>query len=158
MNPKLEEYLIRKFPKLYNHTDECPFNDWKFECNDGWFKLIYWLSAYLQNYIDQNNTWAEKYPSETNKFVEQIKVVQVKEKFATLRYYVSGGDEHTNAVISFVEYISGYVCEYTGKTDDVVQYKKGWIKTLNLELVENSKQVVSVYDEELQNILKEITK
>ena len=158
MNPKLEEYLIKKFPKLYNHTDECPFNQWKFECNDGWFKLIYWLSAYLQNYIDQNNTWAEKYPSETNKLVEQIKVVQVKEKFATLRYYVSGGDEHTNAVISFVEYISGYVCEYTGKTDDVVQYKKGWIKTLNLELVENSKQVVYVYDEELQNILKEITK
>jgi len=158
MNPKLEEYLIKKFPKLYNHTDECPFNQWKFECNDGWFKLIYWLSAYLQNYIDQNNTWAEKYPSETNKLVEQIKVDQVKEKFATLRYYVSGGDEHTNAVISFVEYISGYVCEYTGKTDDVVQYKKGWIKTLNLELVENSKPVVSVYDEELQNILKEITK
>jgi hypothetical protein len=158
MNPKLEEYLIRKFPKLYNHTDECPFNQWKFECNDGWFKLIYWLSAYLQNYIDQNNTWAEKYPYETNKLVEQIKVDQVKEKFATLRYYVSGGDEHTNAVISFVEYISGYVCEYTGKTDDVVQYKKGWIKTLNLELVENSKPVVSVYDEELQNILKEITK
>ena len=156
MNPKLQDYLIKKFPKLYDHTDNCPFNDWKFECDDGWFKLIYWLSDYLQGYIDQNNRWAEKYPSETNKLVEQIKVHQVKEKFSTLRYYVSGGNDHTNAVISFAEHISGYTCERSGLTEDVVRYKKGWIKTVSSKYVENNKQVNSVYDEELQSILKEI--
>ena len=100
--------------------------------------------------------WAEKYPSETRKPVEQIKVQQIKEKFSTLRYYVSGGDEHTNAVISFAEFISGYICEKSGATDDIIRIKKGWIKTLQADLVPNNQQVISVYDEELNNIFKEI--
>jgi hypothetical protein len=157
MNPKLEEYLLNKFPKLYKHDVECPFNEWKFECNDGWFRPLLWLSNYLQNYIDSKNTWAEKYPNDY-KSVEQIRVVQVKEKFSTLRYYVEGGDERTSEVISFVEYMCGNFCEYTGEIDDVGYSNRGWMKRFHKSLTKNHANFNPVDDSELLAILEEIKK
>jgi len=152
MNIKLENYLIKKFPKLYTECGEQnPFTLFNFECGDGWFRLILWLSRYLQNYIDQQNKWAEKYPDKYLP-VKQIKVVQVKEKFATLRFYTSGGNERTEAIISFVEYMSGYVCEETGKTNNIAVNKKGWVKTQFIDATKNPKNYNFVDDEELRKL------
>ena len=159
MNIKLQNYLKNKFPKLYTECGEqTTFTLVGFECDDGWFRLIYWLSRYLQEYIDQQNEYAQKYP-EHYLPVKQIKVLQVKEKFATLRFYVNGGNERTEAIISFAEYLSGLICEFTGKTDNVVVNKKGWHKTQCLDILEknvNMDNYFFVDDEELRNLLKEI--
>lgn len=153
MSPELDAYLKKKFPKLYTQSDDSqnPFTLFGFECNDGWFRIILWLSKYLQSYIDQQNKWAEKYPDQYLP-VKQIKVVQVKEKFGTLRFYTDGGNEHTNTVISFVEYLSGFICETTGKTDDVGYNKKGWIKVHHNSLAK-SKDFHYIDDEELREII-----
>jgi len=79
MKPELENYLKNKYPKLYTDCGEQqPYSLFGFECNDGWFRLLLWLSEYIQNYIDSNNKWAEKYP-EQYKPIVQVKVVQVNE-------------------------------------------------------------------------------
>lgn len=156
MNANLENYLKKKFPKLYTECgDPEPFTLFGFECNDGWFRLILWLSRYLQDYIDQQNEWAQKYPDKYLP-VKQIKVVQVKEKFATLRFYTTGGNERTEAVISFVEYISGFICEQSGKMDNIGVNKKGWHKTQYVDGTKNPKNYNFVDDEELRTLLSKL--
>lgn len=153
MRSDLQNYLIKKFPKLYTEcSDQHPFKQYGFECDDGWFRLILWLSRYLQDYIDQQNIWAQKYPDKYLP-VKQLKVVQVKEKFATLRFYTEGGNEHTHSIISFAEYMSGFICEETGKTDNIVINKSGWSKTKHISLVKNKNDIIFVDDEELRSLL-----
>lgn len=152
MKPELENYLKDKYPKLYtNCGEQQPYSLFGFECNDGWFRLLLWLSEYIQNYIDQHNNWAKKYP-EQYKPIEQVKVAQVKEKFGTLRYYYSGGDEKISAVVQFAEFLSGNICESTGKTDNVGRNSKGWIKTHHVSL-SKPKDFYRVDDEELRKLL-----
>lgn len=57
-------------------------------------------------------------------------VLQVKEKFGGLRFYIGGGDKHINDLISKAEKESFEICEYCGSIDDVKQTRGGWIKTL----------------------------
>lgn len=155
MRSDLQNYLIKKFPKLYTEcSDQHPFKQYGFECDDGWFRLILWLSRYLQDYIDQQNTWSKKYPEQYLP-VKQIKVVQVKEKFATLRFYVEGGNERTQAVISFVEYVSGYICERSGRTDDIVVNSNGWNKTQHISFAKSGDRLNYVDDLELRSLLKD---
>ena len=158
MNIKLEEYLKKKFPKLYTECGEQePFTLFGFECDDGWFRLILWSSRYLQDYIDQQNEYAKKYP-DSYLPVKQIKVKQVKEKFATLRFYIEGGNERTDAIIRFAEYISGFICESTGRTDNVGVNNSGWFKTQHVDDTKNPTHFYFVDDEELRNLMLEIKK
>lgn len=152
MKLELESYLKNKYPKLYTDCGEQqPFTLFGFECNDGWFRLLLWLSEYIQNYIDQHNNWAKKYP-EQYKLIDQVKVAQVKEKFGTLRYYYSGGDNNISAVVQFAEFLSGNICETTGKTDNVGRNSKGWIKTHNVDS-SKPKDFHYIDDEELRKLL-----
>ena len=155
MSPKLDEYLKKKFPKIYGEPEkESCFTMFGFECNDGWFRILLWLSEYVQRYIDSENDWAAKYPDQA-KPVEQVKALQVKEKFGTLRFYYSGGDDKIQSVVSFVEFMSGKVCERTGSFEDIGRNAKGWIKTQHVSLSHNGKDFNYVEDEELRNLLSE---
>lgn len=135
MRKEYSEYLCRKYPKIYPKPTgkdpkelHEPFELFGFECRDGWFRLLVWLSRYIQHYLDTQNEMAKKYP-DTYPVIDQVRAVQVKEKFGTLRFYTEGGNERTQSVIAFAEYLSGFICETTGKTDDIGYNKKGWIKT-----------------------------
>lgn len=153
MKPELEQYLIKKYPKIYTEIgSDQPFALFGFECNDGWFRLILWLSKYIQEYTDMHNKWAEKFPNENHKPVPQVKIMQVKEKFGTLRYYYHGGDEKISAVVDFVEMISANICESTGKTDNIGHNKSGWIKTHHKDLTKGN-DFYPNDDEELRKIL-----
>lgn len=150
MDKKFQTYLINKFPNLYK-TESLPFSKSGFECDDGWFKLILWLSRYLTHYIKLQNQFAEKYP-DTYHPVEEIKVLQVKEKFGILKYLTSGGNEHTKSAIGFAEYISGFICERSGRTNDVGINKKGLIKTHHKDFG-NIDDFYPIDDEELRTLL-----
>ena len=152
MRKELEQYLEKTYPKLYLDEENKSLLRYGFECEDGWFRLILWLSSYIQQYIDQNNEWAEKYPTEHTK-IEQVKVRQVKEKFGSLRYYIDGGDEHINNVIDFSMHISGGICEYTGLTENVGYNREGWIKTSHFTQCKNKNDFYYVDSEELRQIL-----
>jgi len=155
MKEEREKYLTNKFPLMYTKDQidgrETPYSLFGFECGDGWFRIIYWLSKYVQNYIDENNKYAEKFPNQY-KFIPQVKVVQVKEKFGGLRFYYSGGDDKIGEVISFVESISYSICETTGKTENIGYNTKGWIKTKNVSLRNNNEDFEFIDDEELRKL------
>lgn len=59
-----------------------------------------------------------------------VKVDQYKEKFGTLRFYISGGDETVEGMIRFAEYLSGKTCQETGEAGSTVS-KGGWWATLS---------------------------
>lgn len=125
MSPELTDKLYKDFPKIFLEKDLSPKYTcmcWGFECDDGWFNLIYNLCNFLQWHIDKNN-----HP--------QIIAKQVKEKFGTLRFYYSSdgkNDSYLSGAISFAETMSGNICEITGNPGNLY-VKSGWYKTLSKE-------------------------
>jgi hypothetical protein len=119
MDIKLQKKLFKKYPKLF--IDYVKHNKvtticWGIECGNGWYWLIDELCRKLQWDIDKN-----KYP--------QVKVVQVKEKFGMLRFYVVSGNSEQYAMISFAEGLSSSICENCGTTKDVKLVNTGWLYT-----------------------------
>ena len=55
---------------------------------------------------------------------------QVKEKFGTLRFYYSGGNEFINGIVSHAEFLSGCICEKCGTTQNVGTTTGSWITTI----------------------------
>ncbi len=125
MKKENDEYLCKAYPKMMvnrgkdmQETCMC----WGFECGDGWFPLIETLMGNIQNHIDWQNKEKEN--------VRQVTLDQVKEKFGTLRFYYSGGDERIDGMVSLAESLSGRICEgcgNLGSTQSDGGY--GWVRT-----------------------------
>jgi len=84
MKPELDKLLCERYPKLFANRHARVHESlmcFGFECGDGWFDLIDVLCSTIQSYLDSN-------PSK-----QQVVVVQVKEKFGTLRFYTEGHDK-----------------------------------------------------------------
>lgn len=64
----------------------------------------------------------------------QVTLDQVKEKFGTLRFYYSGGDDYISGLVSMAESMSGVTCEECGNPGK--QVGGGWITTLCKEHAE----------------------
>ena len=60
--------------------------------------------------------------------VSQVTVDQVKEKFGTLRFYHTGGDDYIRGMITMAEAMSGSTCESCGNPGK--QTGGGWIRTI----------------------------
>ena len=60
--------------------------------------------------------------------IPQVTLDQVKEKFGTLRFYYTGGDEYINGLVSMAESMSGVTCEQCGSPGTTGG--QGWITTL----------------------------
>lgn len=60
--------------------------------------------------------------------VPQVTVDQVKEKFGTLRFYYTGGDDHINGMVRMAESMSGCTCEECG--NPATTGGQGWIRTI----------------------------
>ena len=61
-----------------------------------------------------------------------VQINQIKDKFGTLRFYFSGGDEYVRSIVSFAETMSARTCEETGSLASLYQ-KRGWYRTLCAE-------------------------
>ena len=88
------------------------------ECGDGWFFLIDTLSRHLEDHILRLDPGLQ----------EQIYADQVKEKYASLRFYLSHSTPVMEGVIALVEDMSAHTCEHCGHPGR--QRKGGWIRTL----------------------------
>jgi hypothetical protein len=75
--------------------------------------------ANIQHHID----WKER----QGLGVSQVTVDQVKEKFGTLSFYYTGGDEYISGLVDMASSISSVTCEVCGKPGK--QNDGGWIKT-----------------------------
>ena len=78
--------------------------------------------------------------------IPQVTLDQVKEKFGTLRFYYSGGDDYISGLVSMAESISGITCETCGKPG--TSTGGGWIKTA---CVEHGGQDYSIPEEDLDD-------
>ena len=58
----------------------------------------------------------------------QVVATQVKEKFGTLRFYYSGGDDYCRGVESMADSMTAVTCETCGKPGKM--RRGGWIRTL----------------------------
>jgi hypothetical protein len=122
MKQELDEYLCKVYPKMMANryapmTETCMC--WGFECGDGWFPILNQLMGNIQHHID----WANK----KEEVVPQVVLEQVKEKFGTLRFYYTGGDDYIRGLVSMAESMSGITCEECGKPG--TSTSGGWIKT-----------------------------
>ena len=88
-----------------------------FECRDGWFNIIWNLCEALELEIKADN-------------VEDFEVVQVKEKFGMLRFYVDGGTDTIYEIINKAEGDSSSTCEMCGKQPAKAHSEHHWIRTL----------------------------
>lgn len=112
MTDKNTEKLINRFPNIFKEN-------FYFECDDGWFDIIFNLCKDVQQEVN-------------NSGCEQVVAAQVKEKFAGLRFYASGGNEVTDAMIDKYCKLSLDTCEITGGKGYTCQ-KNGWYKTLSTQ-------------------------
>jgi hypothetical protein len=129
MKQEYDTYLCTTYPKMFvnrykpmTETTMC----WGFECGNGWYNIINQLCANIQHHIDWRNRKNELDPNQP--IVPQVTVDQVKEKFGTLRFYYTGGDDYIDGLVSMAESMSGVTCEECGNPGSTVG--RGWLTTL----------------------------
>ena len=145
MHQLLDDYLCKKYPKIFRDRNKSEMESclhWGLAVGNGWFSLLDNVCNNIQYHIDnpqyiQNKlTGAYEKPSEPT--CSQVIALQVKEKFGGLRFYTSGGDEYTRALIDDAEALSYSICEECGRMDDDVgRNRKGWIQTTCREHARN---------------------
>jgi hypothetical protein len=128
MIPELEQHIIEKYPLIFSRPCDIGIND-------GWFDIIDLLCANIQNHID-NAVTQRQYAIEWNEdvndpeyvwtkfgerkervvpeLVEQVVATQIKEKFGTLRFYYSGGDDYIRGLESMATSMTSRICEVCG--------------------------------------------
>ena len=103
-----------KFPKMYSGRYG------GFAIGKGWYPLIEQLSHVIQSHIDSKQKRGDD--------CEQVVVEQVKEKFGSLRFYYSGGDDFIHGAVWLAESMTSHLCEECGGLGK--QREGGWIRTL----------------------------
>jgi hypothetical protein len=110
MREELDKQLCEDYPKIFANRHKSMTETamcWGFDHGDGWYDILDTACSLIQQHIDWKNRNEEK--------VSQVVADQVKEKFGTLRFYVSGGDDYTNGIIRMAEAMTAMTCEICGK-------------------------------------------
>ena len=130
MKQELDKLLCEKYPKMMVNRNK-PMQEtcmcWGFECGDGWYNILDQLMGNIQHHIDWNNKNFEKGYTQY-KQVPQVTLDQVKEKFGTLRFYYTGGDDVIDGMVRMAESMSGVTCEECGNSGTTGG--QGWLVTL----------------------------
>ena len=129
MKQELDELLCEKYPKMMVNRDKPMMETcmcWGFSCGDGWFNILDQLMGNIQHHIDWKQEQKEKY--NRGEGCTQVTLDQVKEKFGTLRFYYTGGDDVIDGMVRMAESMSGVTCEECGSPGKRVG--GGWVTTL----------------------------
>ena len=132
MTDEKEKQLVERFDFLRTSGD--PMKDlmvFGFACNDGWFQTIWDLCEDLDK---MNKERMENIPQdEIAKAIldhgynpYEFKVVQVKEKFGSLRFYTNGANDKMYKRIREAEDATTEICEDCGQPGEMRH--GGWIK------------------------------
>jgi hypothetical protein len=87
--------------------------------------------------------------------IPQVTLDQVKEKFGTLRFYYSGGDEYISGMVSLAESMTGVTCEECGNVGE--RRGGGWVHTYctPCEQAREIKRAKEMEEWEQRKLLKE---
>lgn len=120
MNQENTNRLVAEFPQLYRI--DSPWREagsgFAFECGNGWFRLLYDLSAAIHD-----QAVSEGKDMDGDEFVYAH---QAKEKFGTLRFYIANGSPALQDLIRAAEKKSAYTCEMCGLAGELLN--DGWLK------------------------------
>lgn len=122
MRDELDRQLCEKYPKIFSFRNSDMTDTamcWGFEHDDGWYNILDCLCANIQSHLN----WKTK----NNGAVPQVVAEQVKEKFGTLRFYYTGGDDYIRGLVDMAEAMSGITCENCGAPGKIIE--GGWIHT-----------------------------
>ena len=141
MKKELDQQLCKKYPLLFKNRNASMMETlmcWGFEHGDGWYNIINALCDNMQSHIDWSHKqhawdlkWNQEHPHEQRPVrepVAQVVVIQVKEKFGSLRFYYSGGDDTISGMVRMAESMSAVMCEQCGAPAET--RGPGWIRTL----------------------------
>lgn len=134
MNKENTQKLLDAAPKLYsgyapereqmlkslNNNQDRPFSPiaFGFDCADGWFNILLECSIAIENEINKLPLDEQVYCYAT----------QVKEKYGTLRFYMSGYNETIEEIISVAEGKTFVTCEVCGEPGKL--RGDSWVRTL----------------------------
>jgi hypothetical protein len=119
MNSILQNHLIKKYHIFFDYLKKDKSDMmlpiyFGFECGDGWYNILDALMGSIKQYQEY-------------KKIETIKINQIKEKFGTLSFYYSGGDDYIHGLVSMASSMSAITCEDCGTTDGVGVTERRWI-------------------------------
>ncbi len=112
---EFEKSLFETYPDMLPVTEDHDFLKYGIECGPGWYNLIWDLTTTIHKYCLDNNK-------------EPVKMLQIKEKFGGLRYYINSGDKIIVGMIWMTEAMSHNTCEDCGEPGKKVGLVR--IKTL----------------------------
>lgn len=97
------------------------------------------------------NGWIEAFGDllveEINSVNPDIEILQIKEKFGSLRFYYAPASDEIDEIISKYECLSAHICASCGKPD-VPQTKNGWIYPICRDCYEKNFSSSRRYDED----------
>ena len=111
--------IIKEFPMVYGSPPYSPKESllcFGFECGTGWYDILYKLSKDINEIVTRDN-------------LTDFRVVQVKEKFGTLRYYTNHSTDDIYKLIREAENKSEITCEKCGASA-TLSVTKGWYEVL----------------------------
>lgn len=142
MKEELDKQLVEKYPKIFvnryksmQETCMC----WGFECGSGWYDLIDNLCGKIQHYLDHGTPFRKA----KSKQIEQVVADQVKEKYGTLCFYYSGGNEYIRGLVDMAESLSYSICENCGNSGKFIN--DGWCKVRCDKCLQSEKDYVNSF-------------
>lgn len=112
-----------------NFVRDTEYNQMIEDCKSGnWVKFEEYYKGY-NPYTAQERR--EEILTEKHRKIKkpcpQVVATQVKEKFGTLRFYYTGGDDYVSGLVSMAESMSGKTCDQCGNPAETGG--RGWITT-----------------------------
>ena len=125
MNEKNTNELLKKYPVVFGQYKLPPTQTamcWGFEHGDGWYSIIDCLAFIIQRENER--------VQEQDKGAEPMQAVQVKQKFAGLRFYMNYETDIVHGAIRMAESMSYRICEDCGSTQDVKFTSSFYVQSL----------------------------
>lgn len=122
MRKELDDKLVADFPLLFcdRHGNMRETSMvWGFP-GDGWYEIIREAAEKLEPLLE---AYKKDYPDQ-----DVPRASQVKEKFGTMRFYLSHGTDEMHKIVDEAERKSATVCEECGEEGKL--RKGGWLHTL----------------------------
>lgn len=123
MNEENEKKLFSEYPEFFKHKEDLhqSLMAFGFECEDGWYDLLSNLCRDIKAY----------YLKAEGNVNPDFYVTQVKEKYGSLRFYVSPAPDEVHNMIHIAEMKSYYICEDCGcEGKEFHRDDLPWIRTL----------------------------
>lgn len=123
MKAELQQKLFDKYPVMFKHRNRklekggiiLPI-DFGVETGSGWYWLISNLLECIHSYVSQNE-------------VPEVTITQIKEKYGSLRFYFTGGNDMVYGMVWLAEDMSEKICEECGSTEGILKEINGWWST-----------------------------